>query len=55
MEHDDDAMMDQVAMEAMHALESKDKSAFLEALQVLIAHTLSQMQDEPTEKEDEPC
>ena len=46
---DDDMMMDQCALEMMHAVETKDKAAFIEALHALVADLLMKMQSEPTE------
>lgn len=43
MEHDSEAVMDHVALECMRAIESKDKSAFREAFQVLVADVLSKL------------
>lgn len=46
---DEDMMLDHVALECMHALESKDKDAFMDALHVLVADLLMKMQSEPDE------
>lgn len=43
---EDDVLMDHVAMEAMTAIEHKDKAAFREALHVLVAHMMSEMSDQ---------
>lgn len=41
---DDSALLDHVALECMHAIEAKDKDAFLDAFNVLIADMLHKMQ-----------
>lgn len=46
---DDEALMDHVALECMHAIDSKDKPAFLESLNVLIADVLNKMQSDEGE------
>lgn len=45
MGDDDKALMDHVALECMHAIEMKDKEAFLESLHVLIAHICMSMDE----------
>lgn len=40
---DDDVMMDHVALEAMHAIDRKDKESFRNSFHVLVGHTLMQM------------
>lgn len=40
---DNQAMMEHCALEAMNAIESKDKGAFLEAFHCLIADVLSKI------------
>lgn len=40
---DDDIMMDHVALEAMHAMDRKDKEAFKDSFHLLLAHTLMKM------------
>ena len=49
MDSDDDAIMDHVALECMHAIEAKDKDKFLDSLHVIVAHTIHGM----SEPEDE--
>lgn len=41
---DHEAIMDQVAMEAMHAVDSKDHEKYRDALHVLVGDLLSKMQ-----------
>jgi len=50
---DDDVMMDQVALECMKAIESKDKAAFMEALHVLVADLLMKMQSADSDESQE--
>lgn len=40
---DHDMMMDQCAMELMHAIESKDKESFMQAFHVLVSDVVSKM------------
>lgn len=40
---DDDTMMDHIALEMMHAVDSKDHGAFRDGFKVLVAHTLKGM------------
>lgn len=53
MDQDHEAMMDHCALECMNALESKDKSAFREAFQVLISDILDKLSMEMDMKEGE--
>lgn len=46
VEGDNKALMEQCALECMHALENKDKGAFLEAFHCLVADVLNRMQPE---------
>lgn len=46
---DHDAVMDQVARECMNAIEHKDKEAFIQAFQVLLADLMDKMQASPDE------
>lgn len=48
---DHEAVMDHVALEVMHAIENKDKAAFLEGFQVLVCDILDKMQ--PSDDEDQ--
>lgn len=53
LQSDDDVMMDHVALEAMHAIDAKDKSAFKDAFHVLIVDVLNKMgleQSAPSEE-----
>lgn len=47
---DDDEILNHVALECMHAMQNKDKSAFLDALKCLILSIESQ--EEPESKEE---
>ena len=49
---DHDALIDHVALECMHAIESKDKEAFMDAFHVLVADLLMKMQEEPESGEE---
>lgn len=40
---DSESLMDHCALELMHAIESKDKSAMLDAFHVLVADVLNKM------------
>lgn len=51
VDSDNEAMMDQCAMECMDAIEKKDKAAFIDAFNVLIADILSKMSSEPKSEE----
>ena len=54
MDSDNEALMDQCALECMQAIESKDKPKFISSLHVLIADLLSRMRsDEDSEPEPE--
>jgi hypothetical protein len=46
---DHEAIMDHCALEAMHALESKDKAAFKDAMGVLITDILMKLQTDHQE------
>lgn len=48
---DNDAIIDQCAMECMNAIEKKDKEAFIEAFHVLVADLLSKLQPDQKPKE----
>lgn len=43
---DNEAIMDHVALECMHAINNGDHAAFKDALHTHIAHTLTKMSDE---------
>ena len=43
---DHEAVMDQCALECMHAIEMKDKEAFRQSFHILIADILSKLSDE---------
>lgn len=43
LDKDHDMMMDQCALECMHAFESKDKASFLDAFYCLVADILYKM------------
>jgi hypothetical protein len=43
---DDDMMLNHVALECMHAIESKDKDAFLDSFHVLVSDIVNKMQIE---------
>ena len=48
MEHKDDdngMLLDQAALEAMHAIENKDKEAFKDAFEVLVTDILSRLSE----------
>lgn len=47
---DDETMMDQVALECMHAIDKKDKQAFMDSLHVLIADILNKMGSDEGDK-----
>lgn len=49
-QHDDDAMLDQVAQECMDAIEKKDKEAFMECFHVLVGDLLQKMSNPSTEE-----
>ena len=49
-ERDEDIMLDQMALECMHAIEAKDKEKFLDSFHGLVASLLMEMQ-EPEEME----
>lgn len=44
VDNDNDAVMDHVALECMHAIEMKDKAQFLESFHVLVADILNRME-----------
>lgn len=48
---DDKALLEHCALECMHAIEMKDKSMFLEAFQVLVAHICQGMEPDGDEGE----
>ncbi len=48
---DNKALMEQCALECMHAIENKDKGAFLEAFHCLVADLLNKMQPEEMAEE----
>lgn len=50
---DNDAVMDHVALEAMHAIETKDKAMFKNAFHVLVVDILDKMSGEMDEPEDD--
>lgn len=50
---DDDALMDHVALECMHAIETKDKQMFLDSFRVLVADILQSMGVDEEEGEDD--
>ncbi len=47
---DNDALMDHVALEMMHAIENKDKRAFIDAFHALVADLLNKMGSEGPEE-----
>ena len=49
---DHEMMMDHVAMECMQALETKDKAAFKDAFQVLVADCMSKMSPDQDEEQE---
>ena len=52
-DQDHDAIIDQVALECMHALEAKDKEKFMDAFHVLVGDLLSKLNsEEATEGEE---
>jgi hypothetical protein len=51
VEGDNDALMDHVALEMMHAIETKDKQAFIDAFHALVADLLNKMGSEDSEGE----
>lgn len=50
-EGDEEQIMDHVAMECMHAIENKDKSAFKDAFHVLVSDIVNKMMPEEGEGE----
>lgn len=48
---DDDKLMDHVALELMHAIEMKDKAAFMDAFHVLVANIMQSMCEDEGEEE----
>lgn len=46
---DNSALLDHVALECMHAIESKDKDSFLDAFHVLVADILQKMESKEEE------
>lgn len=48
---EDQMLLDHAALECMHAIENKDKTAFLDAFHVLVAHTISGMEANESEGE----
>ncbi len=46
-DEDSENLMNHVALEAMKAIESKDKEGFISALHVLMGDFMSKMQSEP--------
>lgn len=51
---DDDSVMDHVALEAMHAIETKDKTMFRNAMHVLLVDLLDKMSDDMNEPDEQP-
>lgn len=49
---DDSEIMDHVAMEAIHAVHSRDHAGFKDAFRALVAHTVSEMTDTTESEED---
>lgn len=49
---DDEALLDHCAMECMNAIEKKDKQAFLESLNVLVADLLHRMSSDESMEDD---
>lgn len=49
-ESDNETMMDHCALECMHAIEAKDKAAFRESFETLVADLIMKMQ-KPDDKE----
>ena len=52
MVDDDEAMLDQCAMECMKAIESGDKAMFRDALHALVADVVTRMQEVPDGSDD---
>jgi hypothetical protein len=50
-EADEQALLDQVAMEAMNAIENKDKAAFREAFEVFVVSVIHKLTEPETEEE----
>lgn len=51
MDHDEQSLMDQVATECMEAIERGDKDAFMSALEAIVHHAMSEM-NEPEHQEE---
>lgn len=51
VDQDNEALMDQCALEMMHAIESKDKTAFLDSFHCLVADCMQKMSPEMDEGE----
>lgn len=49
---DNEALMDHMALEAMHAIEAKDPGAFRDAHHVLVADILNKLSNEMESKEE---
>lgn len=50
--NDDEMMMDQMALECMHAMENKDKEMFKHSFHVLVADILDKLSGEMEMKEE---
>ncbi len=46
MDEDSESLMDHCALECMNAIESKDKTAFRQAFEVLVTDILTKLSDE---------
>ena len=53
VDSDHESVMDQCALECIHAIESKDTEGFMDALHVLVADILVKLQADPEGEEDE--
>ncbi len=49
---DNEVMMDHVALECMHAIETKDKEAFLDSFHVLVADILNKLESSEGDEDD---
>ena len=50
-EGNEDELMDHIALEAIHAVHSRDHESFKNSMHVMIAHTLQKLSDEMEEGE----
>lgn len=48
-DQDNDMVLDQCALECMHAIEAKDKEKFMDAFHMLVADLLMKLQPEKDE------